>query len=117
MVIFFCCAGTSGDSQLTQSPLPDNKPQGESGLLASVIWREARRCERFSGLDLPSVATEMVRRARLIVTASRVGSSESASNTERAKHLEGSGSLFSLAPGGEFIAHCNLINYPSIQAR
>src|SRR5258706_12844836 len=41
---------------------------------------------------LPRVATEMVCRARLIVTASRAGSSARASTTERARHFAGSAS-------------------------
>ena len=87
MLIRRCSSAESGVLQVWQSPLPESKaqPLGSGAAWAWPIdW--VIRSEIFVSSTLPRVATEMVRRTRLIVTASNDGSSASAFATERARH-------------------------------
>src|SRR5438477_7320907 len=105
MVNLRCGSDESGKSQLKQSPWPDNSAHAVDSESACAFWKsEVRRSESFSGSDLPSVASEIVWRARLIVTASRDGSSASASTTDRAKHFGEAALAGSLAGGTELIS-------------
>ena len=86
IVIVFCSMAESGASQVRQSPSPVSNAQRCGGGASCTFCTEATmRSLNWGSTGLPRVATEIVRRARLIVTASRDGSRARASATERAR--------------------------------